>query len=139
MKFIADDGKIFDTMEECEEYERVNSKGREIATLWKKYVTTYNKHGEVTESIYTLDNDVSLYLVETSEILNTDEASYIHIECNSDYNWEDVRNYFWTEYGVILPKGKGLWRYDWDNRTWKNFNEEYAIFKNTWEPMGIHF
>lgn len=55
MKFIADDGKIFDTIAECEEYEHMENEGKKIAELWQKYITTYNKNGGVTESTWAID------------------------------------------------------------------------------------
>lgn len=138
MKFVADDGKIFDTMEECEEYEKMCGEGREIATLWKKYITTYDKNGHVTESIYTIDEDVSFFLQETSEILSTDASTYIKISC-ANYEWEKISNYFRNEYGVYLPDFRGLWCYDGVTEEWIEFSADYEAFKKKWEVMGIHF
>ena len=137
MKFIADDGKIFDTMAECEEYEHMENEGKKIAELWQKYITTYNKNGGVTESTYAIDKDPSLCLEETSELLFTDEVSYIRIDCSDDYDWNTICEFFRDEYGTILPKKKGFWRYDWEWGEWVNFEEEYKKFKNNWAPMGI--
>lgn len=137
MKFIADDGKIFDTMEKCEEYEKMGNEGKKIAELWQKYVTTYNKHGEETESVCLADEDISLFLEETSELLDTDESSYIKIDCDDDCDWDTICKFFHKEYGTILPKKKGFWRYDYEWGKWVNFEEEYKNFKDKWAPMGI--
>lgn len=138
MKFIADDGKIFDTMEECEEYEHMANEGKKIAELWQKYIITYNKNGEVTKAVHTIDEDVSLFLEETSELLYTDESSYIKINCDN-YNWNIICKFFHDEYGTILPKTNGIWRYDWEWGQWKSFEEEYKDIKNKWAPVGIFF
>lgn len=137
MKFIADDGQIFDTMEECEEYEHMANEGKKIAELWQKYVTTYNKNGEVTESTYDIDKNISSFLEETSELLYTDESSFIRIDDSDDYDWNTICKFFRDEYGTILPNKKGLWRYDWEWGEWVTFEEEYRNFKNKWAPMGI--
>ena len=138
MKFIADDGKIFNTMEECEEYEHIANEGKKIAKLWQKYVTTYNKNGEVTKAVHTIDEDVSLFLEETSELLYTDESSYIKINCDN-YDWNIICKFFHDEYGTNLPKESGLWRYDWEWGEWVTFEKEYKNLRDKWAPVGIFF
>lgn len=138
MKFIADDGKIFDTMDECEEHEKMGNEGKRIAELWQKYVTTYNKNGNAIESSYSIDKETSLFLEETSELLYTEDSSYIRINCDN-YNWNIICKFFHDEYGTILPKKNGTWRYDWDWGEWVSFEEEYKDLKNKWAPIGIFF
>lgn len=138
MKFIADDGTIFNTIEECEEYEHMENEGKKIAELWQKYVIIYNKNGEVTKTVNTIKEGISLFLEEISELLFTDESSYIKITCDN-YNWNIICKFFRDEYGTILPKTSGIWRYDWEWGQWKSFEEEYKDLKNKWAPVGIFF
>ena len=112
--------------------------GKKIAELWQKYIIIYNKNGEVTKTVNTINEGVSLFLEEISELLYTDESSYIKINCDN-YNWNIICKFFCYEYGTILPKTSGIWRYDWEWGQWKSFEEEYKDLKNKWAPMGIFF
>lgn len=137
MKFVADDGKIFDTMEECEEYEKMNGEGQEIARLWYDYVTTYNMAGKITEPLSSVKN-TKLFLHEVSEIISdSDDSAFIYIA--PDCPWEKIRDYLYEEYGYELPDdGDGFWRYDDEKCEWIRFENEFKNFKANWVPVGIH-
>lgn len=138
MKFIADDGKIFDTMEECEEHEKMCGIGKEIAQLWYNNVITYSDGGRQTEPDSEV-NDTYNYLKEVYDIMSDcDESAFIDIHYS--YNeWMKIREYFDEEYGIDIPAENGLWRYDNDNYEWVNFKEELKTFKEKWAPLGICF
>lgn len=141
MKFVADDGKIFDTMEECEEYEQIHSVGKEIAQLWYNNITTYDNEGRVTEPDTDV-NDTSNYLKEVYDIMSDCyKSTFIQIGC-SHSEWMKIRKYFEEEYGInlpieYLPIECGTWRYDNDNYEWINFEKELKTFKENWAPLGI--
>lgn len=135
MKFIADDGKIFDTMEECEEYEKVQSSGKEIATLWHDFVTMYDDDGEVIKSKFNWIKETKEYLYHTSDIL-CNEAYFIKIDCSAS-DWKKIKEYFMDEYGAYLPNyEKDVFRYT-DNEEWISFHEDYAAFKKKWTSVGV--
>lgn len=138
MKFIADDGKIFDTMEECEEYEKMNNCGKEIAQLWYNYITTYDETGHMIESSYDFKKDIKSYLDDTEAIV-ADDTIFLSIDCTK-CEWEKIKKYFNEEYGLVLPSyARGLFRYDYEVEKWISFNNDYEEFKKKWSPMGIRF
>lgn len=139
MKFIADDGMIFDTMDECEEYEKIQSEGKEIAQLWYNYITTYDEKGRMIESSYDAKINIKLYLDDTAEIFANDNTAFLNIDCTS-CEWEKIKKYFSNEYGLILPSyARGFFRYDYEEGYWISFNNDYEKFKKKWTPMGICF
>ena len=138
MKFIADDGKIFDTLEECEEYEKLNNEGNKIAQLWYDCITTYDDTGHTIESLYDYKKDVKSYLDDTAAIV-TDYAIFLDIGCTSD-EWKKINKYFYKKYGLVLPSYvRGLSRYDYEEEHWISFSNDYDEFKKRWAPMGIRF
>ena len=138
MKFIADDGKIFDTMEECEEYEKMNNEGKEIAQLWYNSIITYDETGHMIESSYDYKYDIKSYLDDTAAIVS-DNTIFLVINSTRD-EWEKIKNYFDKEYGLILPSYvRGFFRYDYETEHWINFSKDYDEFKKKWAPMGIRF
>ena len=138
MKFIADDGKIFDTMEECEEYEKMNSEGKEISQLWYNHITIYDAAGHMIESSYDFKKDIKSYLDNTADIF-TDDAVFLDINC-TNCEWEKIKKYFHNEYGLNLPSyARGFFRYDFGTEHWISFHNDYEEFKKKWAPMGIRF
>lgn len=138
MKFVADDGKIFDTMEECEEYEKLNNEGNKIAQLWYNYITTYDETGHMIESSYNYTKEIKDYLDDTATIV-VDDTIFLDIHCTSD-EWEKIKKYFDKEYGVVLPSYvRGFHRYDYEMEEWTSFHNDYEAFKKKWEPLGIRF
>lgn len=137
MKFIADDGKIFDTMEECEEYEKIQSEGKEIAMLWHNFITIYDEYGEVMESQFDWEEETTNYLCDTANIC-CDDTIFIKIDC-PEYDWEKIKDYFVNEYGTYLPDyAKDIFRYN-ENDEWVNFRKEYETFKKKWALVGVRF
>lgn len=138
MKFIADDGKIFDTMEECEEYEKMNSEGKEIAELWYNYISTYDATGHMIESSYDYKKDIKSYLEDTATNIIYD-TEFLSINCTS-CEWEKIKKYLYQEYGLNLPSyTRCLFRYNYETEQWINFHEDYEEFKKRWAPLGIRF
>lgn len=137
MKFIADDGKIFDTIEECEEYERIQSDGKEVAMLWHNFITMYDDDGNVVASTSNWDKETKDYLDHTNDIC-LDEAWFIKIDCSAS-DWEKITEYFTNEYGTYLPHyKKDMFRYT-KNEKWVSFHEDYANFKKKWASVGVRF
>ena len=132
MKFVADDGQIFDTMEECEEYEKIQTEGSVIAQLWMNNITIYDGNGNVRNPLF--DNDIAAYLNSIANALNGDESSFITISANCA-EWDKIRDYFKSEFGSILPEHPGIWRYDWDDHKWKNYYKELQTFLGHWEAL----
>lgn len=138
MKFIADDGKIFDTMDECEEYEKINGEGKEIARLWYNYITMYDATGHMIESSYDYKKDIKSYLEDTATIFCNDTV-FLDIDCTS-CEWEKIKKYLYKEEGLILPSyARGFFRYDFGTEHWISFHKDFEEFKEKWAPLGIRF
>lgn len=135
MKFIADDGEIFDTMEECEEYEKIQNEGSVIAQLWMNNITLYDDEGNVSNPVF--DNDIAAYLNSIVDALNGDDSSFIAISADCA-EWNKIRDYFHNDFGNLLPAHPGLWRYDWDDHEWKNYNKELQTFLGHWKALEPH-
>ena len=139
MKFIADDGQIFDTMEECEEYEKMNSEGKEIAILLNNYITMYDEKGSMIESSYDVKENIKLYLDDTANIFASDNTAFLNVDCTNS-EWGKIKKYFSSEYGLILPSyARGFFRYNYEEGYWISFHKDYEEFRKKWAPMGICF
>lgn len=139
MKFIADDGKIFDTMDACEEYEKMNNEGKEIAQLWYNYITMYDETGHMIESSYDFKNNIKSYLDDTANLIAADNTAFLSMDCTSG-EWKKIEKYFSNEYGLTLPSyARGFHRYDYEWGQWISLHKDYEEFKKKWAPMGIRF
>lgn len=137
MKFIADDGKVFDTMEECEEYEKMNDEGKGVAALWHDFITMYDDDGEVIKSKFNWGKQTKDYLDHISETI-CNEAWFIKIDCSAS-DWEKITDYFSNEYGTYLPHyEKDIFRYT-SNEEWVSFHKDYTTFKEKWTSVGVRF
>lgn len=139
MRFIANDGKIFDTAEECKEYEEKENKtdknlGKEIAELWDRYISTYDSEGREIKPQCSRENFKD-YLNELEDIIAS--SSFIKICCITE-EWEKIKKYLKVNYKIYyIPYKNGLWRYDTAETEWISFAEEYEDFKAVWAPAGI--
>ena len=121
MKFIADDGTIFDTMEECQEYEHYTDK-KTVENLLKQYVTMYDANGR---EIIIKDSFSGRYLDKFDELLLKD-AMYIKINNHPDIDnqIEVIVNFLNEQYGTEFPNSVGIFRYDESDYEWKRFSDE---------------
>lgn len=135
MKFIADDGKIFDTMEECEDYETKNST-ISLALYWNDNITMLNKNGEVVEpKVMPMEHN---YLNHLASFLDSDTVWYLIIpeKCDNDVQWKKFCDFIDNEYSINIPISSGIWRWDEDTYEWHNFVNEYKKFTDQWTPIG---
>lgn len=140
MKFVSDDGKmVFDTMEECEEYEEMTVYGKKILQFWDKYVSVYDNEGAPVELLFFLDNDVHVTIDKMVEIVTTELGSFIKITCDDEVLCEEVADWFSDYAGVYFPRGKGLWRWGTyaDGETaWVSLDTDIREFERKWGAIG---
>lgn len=128
MKFVADDGTVFDTMEECQEYEN-NNDASYVKELIQKYITLYDSFGR------------ELTLIDTPTYLNDfniafcNDALYIKIDSFIDDEYSVVRDYFEEEYGTEFPCYSGIWRYDDSNIEWRRLSDEIDELMYHWKNL----
>ena len=132
MKFIADDGTIFNTIEECEDYEAKIS-AIPLALYWHSYITMLNEDGEIVEP--DADPTQPDYLKHLANLLDDDEVWYLIIpkKCDNDVQWKKLCDFIDDEYSVNIATSSGVWH--WNGRQWCNFEDEYKKFINQWKPI----
>lgn len=131
MKFIADDGKIFDTMEECEEYETKIS-AIPLAYYWYNNITMVDKTGRPLR--LNIDPTHPDYIKRLVSFLERDEIYYLIIpkKCDNDVQWKKLCVFFEDEC-VVVPTSSGIWY--WSNDEWHNFTDDYKDFMYKWKPI----
>ena len=128
MKFVADDGTIFDTLGECQEYEK-NSTATYVKELIQKYITLYDSFGREWTLI-----DTPTYLNNFSDAFCRD-ACYIKVNSLIDDEYSVVRDYLLNEYGIELPSYSGIWRYDDFDNEWRRLSDEIDEFTYHWKNL----
>ena len=128
MKFVADDGTVFDTMEECQEYEQNNDTSH-IKELVQRYITLYDSFGREFTLI-----DTPTYLRDFEDVTRED-ACYIKIDSLIDDEYSVVRDYFFEKYGTCLPTYSGVWRYDDSDCEWHRLSDEIDEFVYHWKDF----
>lgn len=130
MKFIADDGRVFNNYDDCAEYERTHGKIIEYANLFYDGITLYDEDGNISQPKVDISN-AEKYWKELIDILDGAKASYFSIEIEND-EWKEITDFILEEYGIPLPPSRGLWRYDWPSNEWVTFSTELKKFLNVW-------
>lgn len=121
VQYIADDGKIFNTLEECHEYEVSITKPLFTALLSICGYTTEGKR------VYTPGEDVNN---EWNRLW--DESAFLHlIRDLTDEEVEKVGDCF----GYSLPHKRGVYR--WNEYCWISYKSDYADFQKLWAPVNI--
>lgn len=133
MKFVADDGKVFDTMEECEKYEANNGQYGEIARIFYDEIIMYDKQGLQIEPQNEPTTSLE-YLSEIEDILGTD-CYYIIIP--NYINWSEIRTFLHQEYGLVdLPPTTGEWHWNDSKSYWESYKEMCDHFNDVWGRIG---
>lgn len=121
--YTADDGSVFDSEDECREYEEEQIRPcLEILEL----MTFFDEGGNLLPEIY--DDPIQQlefcyqegYFVSVTRDLTKDEVEYI------DHT-----------VGVITPTTKGTFRWDENNETWISYLDEWEQFRKRWAPLGL--
>lgn len=132
MKFVADDGKVFETHNECEQYEKAQ-KNSNIVENWHNYVLMFDYEG--TRISINIDvNEITAYLDEIERHINSD---VFYLIINEKCNWEAISEYFYEEYGLILPENTGTYHWDGYYEEWISFEEEIKRLNNRWKPLNL--
>ena len=121
IKYIADDGKEFETEAECEEYEYC-LKMKDAFPTTRFFVTPEGKAAPFNATAEFCD---SLWFIEVNDL---DEAEKLHrwfIDCGFDSPWG--RGYRSCD--------KSCGRFFWDSNRdeWHNIEELYTVYANARE------
>lgn len=134
MKFVADDGKIFDTMEECEKYEADIGLYGEVARIFYDEIIMYDHIGQHIEPQQELtSSNVKAYLDETETLLNN-RCYYLIIPNYID--WPQIKDFLHNEYGIHLPPTAGEWHWDSSSSRWESYEDMRDYFNDVWGTIG---
>ena len=142
MKFVAEDGKVFDTIEECEDYEKKIGVGEigQAAAILNQYVVMVNYLGNVVKPETNYKEDCEKFLTEFEKILISESskgAKYVIIYRPSDGSDEKIinaLNWFSDYSGTDLPLKPGVWRWTNDDE-WVEYADDYLDFRRNWEKV----
>lgn len=140
MKFVAEDGKVFDTMEECEEYEK-KSGISEMAAILDKYVVMVNFLGKIVKPEIDYKEDCEKFLAEFEQIMlstMSNGAKYVIIYRSNDGSEKKIINALgWlSDYaGIYIPGKPGVWRWNEEEEEWVDYGTDYLNFRRTWEKV----
>ena len=130
MKFVANDGKIFDTMEDCEAYELEHGDVRVIEDTIRKTVAFYDVNGKHIE--FTSAHGAAFW-DEFEHIIGDTNNRYVALYGN-EIECEKIFDYVDNELSECFPSEKGL--YIWTNDDhWASFNEEKEDFIKRWKSF----
>ena len=118
IKYIADDGREFETEEECREYEYVNN-------MKDKFPTTrfFNREGKAVPFIATCEFCEQLFYVEVNDIEEANRLYEWFNDCGFDSIWHhDFKK------GRVITLGRFF--YDVEEDRWRNVDELYNAYKN---------
>lgn len=142
MKFVAEDGKVFDTMVECEVYEKKLGIGEmgQAAAILNDYVVMLNYLGKVVEPETDYKENCEKFLTEFEKIMvsqHYEGAKYVVI-CPSyvDSNEKIINALKWfSDYaGIYIPCKPGVWRWD-EEEEWIEYTDDYLNFRHNWEKV----
>ena len=121
--YVADDGKEFETEEECIAYENRDSIHKILDA-----VTLYNIDGERINRATVFENFIELF--------NSYLTKYLIID--SSANEEDLirfSSFLYNVHGVEFPTCAGKYRWDSDKENWVEFEEDIRNFKAMWDSI----
>lgn len=123
MKYLAEDGTIFECIDDCEEYERYQlGEGAIARNTIENFVNLFDINSNIIP-LPTNDNCIDWWM-NFHDIVSS-EAEYIEIEYNCpSSDWENVYNFEYFEFGFALPKRSGFYKYNWEEQKWRKILEE---------------
>lgn len=122
-KYIASDGKMFDTREECQAYEDM---GDSIINELKNCVRF------ITDSMTIISKwkkAVNKDSFEANLQLASNECAFVEIIYDLS---EAAINYLDKEVGIIIPSKRGRYRYDYDHCVWLSLKHDIEELESNW-------
>ena len=132
MKFIANDGTVFDNQKDCEMYENHNMTFHDVVNIFRTFVHIYDRAKEsvdITESAGLSDKD---WFIDFISLIDSDDCYYFRIDCD-ETAWEAVYDILEEESGVEIPKHPGL--YWWDDE-WISYKDDKRNFESRWKGIA---
>ena len=125
--YVADDGKEFETEEECVEYEQ-----HSVIESVLKGITLYDEYEEKTIANF-------INLEDFHEKYENSRFSFLIIkDCVNEDNLLEFENIFYYRFGMHIPQHTGVYCWDNDTEEWVTFEEDMARFMSKWEKIFPH-
>jgi hypothetical protein len=132
MKFIANDGTIFDNQKDCEMYENHSMTIHDVVNVLRTFVHLYDRAKEsfdIPESANLSDENWFLDFIGRIE---RDDCYYFRIDCD-EATWKTVYDILEEEGSAEIPKHPGL--YWWDDE-WISYKDDKQRFENRWKGIA---
>lgn len=146
MKYMAEDGTVFKTEQECCDYEtthNLNEEGKtleQVRRIWNKKITLYNKHGkteEIYDYVYSVINNQE-WLAGLEAVLGSGGLMGVfYLDINVEPNEKWAIQYVNDECGLYIPLTPDYYRYDSVMEKWVGFQQERDILNTNWAPIGL--
>lgn len=132
MKFVANDGKVFDTMEECQEYEYEYSENAELEKEIRRNVVFYNCYGDAVNFMDVHGED----FWDNFDTINqdVDSSSYVKITGSNEFCAKLSKCCF-EEIGLHFPRESGMYRWDNECDDWVEIDSDIEYFCNYWRKI----
>jgi len=132
MKFIANDGTIFDNQKECEMYENHNMAIHDIVNVLRTSVRLYDREQKVINlKKLTTASDRNWFLIFI-DCVERDDCCYFRIDCD-EATWKPIYDILEEEGRTEIPKHPGL--YWWDDE-WISYEDDKRNFDNRWKGIA---
>lgn len=137
MKFIANDGTVFDHARACEIYEDHGMTIHDAVNILRTFVHIYDRAQRVINFALYLDQsglDLSDmdWLNNFISRIECDDCYYFRIDCD-EKTWETVYDILEEEGSAEIPKHPGL--YWWDDE-WISYEDDKRNFDNRWKGVA---
>ena len=132
MKFIANDGTVFDNQRDCEMYENHGTTIHDVVNVLRTFVHIYNRaQKSIDITKFSALSDMDWFLIFVSRILR-DDCYYIRIDCD-EATWKTIYNVIHEQSDVEIPKHPGLY---WWNYKWISYEDDKRNFVNRWKGIA---
>ena len=146
MKYMAEDGTIFKTEQECYNYETTHSLNEEDKTLeqvrriWNKKITLYNKQGkteEIYNYVYSVINNKEWIAVLETVLSGRGLMGVFYLDINVEPSEKWAIQYINDGCGFDIPLTPDYYHYDDATEQWVGFQQEKDTLNTHWATIGL--
>lgn len=137
MKFIANDGTVFDHARACEIYDNYGMTIHDVVNILRTFVHIYDRmQRAINFALYLDQSGLDLsdmdWLINFISRINCDDCYYFRIDCD-EKTWKTIRSIILEESDVETPKHPGLY---WWNDEWISYEDDKHNFENRWKGIA---
>lgn len=132
MKFIANDGTVFDNQRDCEMYEDHGTTIHDVVNVLRTFVHLYDRAKESFDIPESADLSDENWFLDFIGRIECDDCYYFRIVCD-EATWEPVYDILEEEGSAEIPRHPGL--YWWDDE-WISYEDDKRNFDNRWKGIA---